>query len=115
VAYEERGGANTLSPIAYLAQGDVLLPAGCAHYWTNGSPQSSPSHFRVAAVFSTGVGDERSFGGEVVTRTAADAPAGRNPSNRAECALRSGAAGASPTSLAGGLLAALAAQPRRAR
>jgi hypothetical protein len=60
------------APIAYLVQGDTLVPAGCPMFWAGGSGDSDPSTFRVAAVLATGLGEERVFTGNVEERTLPD-------------------------------------------
>lgn len=114
VAYEEQGGPNALlPPIAYLAQGEVLLPAGCPQHWVGASTETSASRFRVASVLSTGVSDEQVFDGEVVVRTLADVYPERNvaTSSASEsdgCSLGGEAPGAPGVALPGSWLSALA-------
>jgi hypothetical protein len=109
VAYEEQGGPNALlPPIAYLAQGGVLLPAGCPQHWVGADTKVPASRFRVASVLSTGVSDDQVFDGEVVVRTLADVYPQRHAAPSHVCSLRGGAPGAPGVALSGCWFGALA-------
>jgi hypothetical protein len=89
VEYQPQG-----TPIAYLVQGDTLVPAGCPWFWFGDSSGVSSSLAYVAqAVLPTGVGPSRAFSGAVEVRglratAVADAPTASSSS--AGCALASG-------------------------
>lgn len=83
------GYAGEGDAIAYLVQGDTLVPAGCAAFWTQGSPESDPATFRVAAVSPNGVAEENAFAGSVELRTAQDTYSDRFSSSEG-CSLGSG-------------------------
>src|SRR5690606_34563166 len=67
LTYEAEG-----APIAYLVQGNVLVPPGCASFWTHGGLDNDPEGFRAAAVLSTGLAEEKAFSGSIEERTLKD-------------------------------------------
>jgi hypothetical protein len=83
IAYAFEGEA-----IAYLVQGDTLVPPGCASYWVRHyGPDADPAAFRVAAVMPTGVAEEHAFAGTVELRTLEESNPGVFQTRRNACSL----------------------------
>lgn len=88
VTYEAEG-----APIAYVVQGGVLVPRGCASYWTRGSVDSDRATFRAAAILPTGLAAENAFAGSIEERTVQDTyPERFSKPGSAWCSLRAGKA-----------------------
>lgn len=109
IAYTSEGGA-----IAYLVQGDTLVPPGCASYWVNHyGPDADPAAFRVAAVLPTGVAEEHAFGGPVELRTLQESNPGTFQKQRNACSLDFERRPAGHTLLAAATLAVIGGYARR--
>jgi hypothetical protein len=68
------GYAAEGSAIAYLVQGDYLVPPGCASFWWDTWSVPGPEQVRVAAVLPTGLAEEHAFAGPVEDRTTVPNP-----------------------------------------
>jgi hypothetical protein len=114
VEYQAQG-----APIAYLVQGDTLVPARCASFWFGDSSGVSPSLAYVAqAVSPTGVGPSQGFSGTVEVRgapatAAVDAPPASSSSTG--CAIVSRRPTRTPVALIALTLIVGAARWRRRR
>jgi hypothetical protein len=95
VAYASEG-----APIAYLVQGNILVPPGCASFWTGGAVDTDPAAFRAAAILPTGLGEEHGFDGTIEERSLQDSyPERFQDRQSAMCSLPTG--GRPPGGVAG--------------